>query len=467
MRGYLMATTEDKDRKKLSLAGRGRLSLGKAVETSQVKQSFSHGRSKTVQVERRRKRAPVPETAQNQVEESIEGGPARTLTVEEKAARTRALQEGLRQQELDRDTGDLEISEVADPPALELEDKEEATEGIDRRQTELAEAQKIAEEEEQKRIEEAARLAEEEAARQAKAAADRPTSRSIERTQPTAEQEREFPAEQEIEENDESESSRTGRRRGDPGKKANPSTNRRSQPRRRHSGKLTISQALDDSGTERVRSLASVRRAREREKNRAREEMSEGPKRSRDVTIPDAITVQELANRMAERGADVIKKLMALGVMATINQLIDADTAELVTTEFGHRVRRVSESDVETGLQVIEDTSEHLESRAPVVTIMGHVDHGKTSLLDALRKTAVAARKFPTASTSSMPPPTSASKAIVTGTSDCSCPVARSRTKQTSVSKSHRTQIKPRGIPVLPANSRNSFSNRSRCSPNV
>ena len=110
----------------------------------------------------------------------------------------------------------------------------------------------------------------------------------------------------------------------------------------------------------------------------------------RDVVIPETITIQELANRMAERGADVIKSLMRMGVMATINQTIDADTAELIVTEFGHRMRRVSESDVEIGMRGEADEPDMLEPRAPVVTIMGHVDHGKTSLLDALRQTDVA-----------------------------------------------------------------------------
>src|SRR5437588_7475943 len=116
----------------------------------------------------------------------------------------------------------------------------------------------------------------------------------------------------------------------------------------------------------------------------------EQPKSVLDVVVPETITVQELANRMAERAADVIKSLMRMGVMATINQAIDADTAELIVTEFGHRLRRVSEADVEIGLRGEEDEPEALEPRAPVVTVMGHVDHGKTSLLDALRETDVA-----------------------------------------------------------------------------
>jgi len=158
----------------------------------------------------------------------------------------------------------------------------------------------------------------------------------------------------------------------------------------RRSGKLTISKALNED--ERVRSLAAFRRARERERRMHMAAMDqEAPKKVvRDVVIPETITVQELAARMAERGVDVVKALMKIGVMATINHSIDADTAELVATEFGHRFRRVTEADVETGLAGDEDADEARLPRPPVVAIVGHVDHGKTSLLDALRETDVA-----------------------------------------------------------------------------
>ena len=155
---------------------------------------------------------------------------------------------------------------------------------------------------------------------------------------------------------------------------------------------MTVTQALSGR-EERQRSLASVRRAREREKRAARDQEDSGPPRKvvRDVVVPETITVQELANRMAERAVDVVKELMKMGVMATVNQSIDADTAELVVTEFGHRLQRVADDDVEIGLRGEADPEETLRPRPPVVTVMGHVDHGKTSLLDALRKTDVAA----------------------------------------------------------------------------
>ncbi|MDQ2801352.1 MAG: translation initiation factor IF-2, partial [Pseudomonadota bacterium] len=160
----------------------------------------------------------------------------------------------------------------------------------------------------------------------------------------------------------------------------------------RRAGRIAVQAAIEGED-ERVRSLASVRRQRDRERRQAELEAlrADQVKVVRDVILPEQITVQELANRMAARAPEVIKALMKLGVMATITQTLDADTAELVVQEFGHRARRVSESDVEIGLEGVKDIAADLIARPPVVTIMGHVDHGKTSLLDALRSTDVAA----------------------------------------------------------------------------
>lgn len=149
----------------------------------------------------------------------------------------------------------------------------------------------------------------------------------------------------------------------------------------------------DDDEGGRGRSMASIKRAREKERNKLASQQKPVEKVYREVIIPETITVQELASRMTERGADVVKQLMKLGVMATITQTIDADTAEIVVTEMGHKVRRVAESDVEEGLRDAPDKEEDKLPRPPVITVMGHVDHGKTSLLDALRETNVVARE--------------------------------------------------------------------------
>ncbi|MEX2518582.1 MAG: translation initiation factor IF-2 [Paracoccaceae bacterium] len=172
-------------------------------------------------------------------------------------------------------------------------------------------------------------------------------------------------------------------------KRAPPARTPRTDGDRRRSGKLTISQATGDNEQGRQRSMAAMRRRQERDKRKG------GPavpreKVVRDVVIPDMITVQELANRMAERVADVIKSLMSSGIMATQNQSIDADTAELIVEEFGHKVNRVSEADVEIAIVSDDGDEGAMLPRAPVVTIMGHVDHGKTSVLDALRSANVA-----------------------------------------------------------------------------
>ena len=370
-----MAETKEQNKgKKLGLSRPGKLELKKTVKTGQVRQSFSHGRSKMVTVEMRKKRTFAPDAGghmtevtgelEQQVEEQTlevfktpisetveqavapSGGPS--LTVEEKAARARALE----------DAKKTEGVALLEPAPSETDDAPEDE------KTKRAEKEKarLADEKEEHRREEQAKAAAAVAAAKLEA----------------------------LEGDDEGES-KDRAKRGPSREGRRPPPIRRTEHRRR-SGKLTIAEALGDN-EERTRSLASIKRAREKEKQQQQQLLSEGQKVIREVVIPESITVQELSNRMAERAADVIKALMKMDVMATINQTIDADTAELLVAEFGHQLKRVSEADVELGLKGEEDKDSALVSRASVVTVMGHVDHGKTSLLDALRDTDVAANE--------------------------------------------------------------------------
>ncbi|MDA0306683.1 MAG: translation initiation factor IF-2 [Proteobacteria bacterium] len=361
-------TKEQKKGKKLGLSRPGTLELKKTVETGQVRQSFSHGRSKMVTVEVRKKRtfaldaggkmaevtdAPVeeeqaPEEAAPEVSKPTPEAPplsgGRTLTNEEKASRARALE-------------DAKLNKGV---ATEAAAKAEAEASKSASQAEDAGGAPALDPEEEKRRQDQAKAA-------AKAAA----------------------AKLEALDGDDDDDGKGRKKILGRIESKRPTSTRRGEPRRR-AGKLTIAEALGDS-EDRIRSLASIKRAREKEKQKQQQHLSEGKKIIRDVVIPETITVQELANRMAERAVDVIKSLMNMGVMATITQTIDADTAELIVAEFGHNLKRVSAADVELGLKGSEDEDAHMVTRPPIVTVMGHVDHGKTSLLDALRETDVAA----------------------------------------------------------------------------
>jgi translation initiation factor IF-2 len=386
-------TTDNEKKAPLSL-GKKTLELKKTVEKGRVRQSFSHGRSKEVKVEVRRKRS-ISTNGRNGGRDADDG----LLTNQEKAQRLRVLQEARKAEEEAKRQAIEDAKRKAEEEAKrQVEQAEEEA----RRQAE-EEAKRQAEEEAQRKAEEdAKRKAAEEAEKVAEAAARaaksggnvdgdakvqdaRKAQKPIKKAAPKGD------------EADSSDGDAKGRRKPAKGGVVAAPTPKVPAPKkgggqRRRSGKLTITAALsDEDREERGRSLSSVRRAREKERQKQMAKNKSQEKIVREVVVPETISVQDLANRMAERGANVIKALMQMGVMVNINQIIDVDTAELVISEFGHTIKRVADSDIEDVIKSVDDSPASMLSRPPVVTVMGHVDHGKTSLLDAMRSTDVAA----------------------------------------------------------------------------
>jgi translation initiation factor IF-2 len=377
--------------------GKKPLGLGGAPRSGQVKQSFSHGRTKSVVVETKRKRVVVPTAApkpgtpgagQSAAPTNYGDPSKRPAGISDaemerrmaalRAAKAREADDALRRAEEDRVREEDRALRRAEIEAKEREDRERA------------EALRLKAEEEERaaKAEAAAKIAAAEARKadvlgtRARSTTPPPaTAKPADRAAPAA------PAATEDARGPAGAKPGLSPRKTDREKddRADRGAKRGTGDEGRRSGKLTLSDAMAGEGG-RQRSLAAIKRKQEKARAKALGLGQKAEKQVREVQLPETIVVSELANRMAERAADVVKSLMKMGMMVTMNQPIDADTAELVIEEFGHKAVRVSDADVEQVIDTVKDADESLQSRPAIVTIMGHVDHGKTSLLDAIRK---------------------------------------------------------------------------------
>lgn len=375
--------------------GRKPLGIKRTVESGQVQQSFSHGRKNTVVVEVKRRRligkpgeapvaAPEPEVAPAPVAQAPRPAPAPVAPPP--PPRQNPGNSLMSRQELQakllREAEEARMQAQEDARRREEAARQAAIEEEKRRAEQLANPPEVKEEAPAVSLPAEAPAAPEAAAPAPAAPSEAAPAKPAAEAAAPAETAAVVPPPRRF-------TPVSPIKRPEPVK---PDKAKRGVDDRRQSGKLTVTKALADDDSARARSLAALKRAREKERRThggGRQQPRE--KQTRDVVVPESITIQELANRMAEKGADLVKALFKMGTPVTINEVIDQDTAELLVEEFGHRIQRVSESDVEIGIEGDQDAPETLKVRAPVVTIMGHVDHGKTSLLDALRGTDVVA----------------------------------------------------------------------------
>ncbi len=385
-----MTETTKNSGEKLSVTSTKTLTLKRGgIEQGVVRQSFSHGRSKAVVVEKVKRRVAAPSEAKTEtaaergaVLKRLTPTPAKTPTVGETAPSVVPAQpkpgvvlRPLTQAEIDARAIALDKAEQ-----IEIEDRKRAEQEAEALRVKRAAEEKERREAEARKVQEAERRAHEDKTKQkATEVANKRFGAETTLVKPGA-------ARINLEEEEEAPRPRRGAG-GAPVRSAPaPKPQRGTSEKRR--GRLTVVNAFS-ADEERERSDAAFRR-RERRRSGLRDSEPK-EKIARDVTIPETITIQELANRMSERAVDVVRLLMKQGHMATSTDTIDADTAQLIAEELGHTVRRVAEADVEEGMFDVADDPAKLQPRAPVVTIMGHVDHGKTSLLDAIRSTEVAA----------------------------------------------------------------------------